>query len=185
MNTERVSKVKKIKCSAVIAVLFIGVLLNITGCQLMGVQTTDVLTDISNILEVDVSDGVVIYQYDDHGGFLGDGDMVVKLSFSDTDCLNRIKESSAWKPLPLTKNLEAFVYGATYYGCYNAPYIHDSDYNPVVPKIENGYYCFVDRHSRSKDKKDDSPLLNRYSINCSLAIYDTDTNLLYYLELDT
>lgn len=70
-------------------------------------------------------------------------------------------------------------------GCYHGPYIHDSDYNPVVPKIENGYYCFVDRHSQSKDKKDDSPLLNRYSINCSLAIYDTDTNLLYYLELDT
>lgn len=103
---------KKIKCSAVIAVLLIGVLLNITGCQLMGFQTTDLLTDISNTLEVDVCDGVVIYQYDDHGGFLGDGEMVVKLSFSDTDCLNRIKESSAWKPLPLTKNLEAFVYGA-------------------------------------------------------------------------
>ena len=27
---------KKIKCSAVITVLLIGVLLNITGCQLMG-----------------------------------------------------------------------------------------------------------------------------------------------------
>ena len=176
---------KKIKCSAVIAVLLIGVLLNITGCQLMGFQTTDLLTDISNTLEVDVSDGVVIYQYDDHGGFLGDGEMLVKLSFSDTDCLNRIKESSAWKPLPLTKNLEAFVYGAVIYGCNYEPCIHDEDYNPVVPKIENGYYCFVDRHSQSKDKKDDFPLLNRYSINCSLAIYDTDTNLLYYLELDT
>lgn len=176
---------KKFKCSAVIAVLLIGVLVNITGCQLMGFQTTDVLTDISNTQEVDVSDGVVIYQYDDHGGFLGDGKMVVKLSFSDTDCLNRIKESSAWKPLPLTKNLEAFVYGAGIYGFYHGPYIHDSDYNPVVPKIENGYYCFVDRHSESKDKKDDSALLNRYSTNCSLAIYDTDTNLLYYLELDT
>ena len=176
---------KKIKCSAAIAVLLIGVLLNVTGCQLIGFQTTDLLTDISNTLEVDVCDGVVIYQYDDHGGFLGDGEMVVKLSFSDTDCLNRIKESSAWNPLPLTKNLEAFVYGAVIYGCNYEPCIHDEDYNPVVPKIENGYYCFVDRHSQSKDKKDDSPLLNRYSINCSLAIYDTDTNLLYYLELDT
>ena len=68
---------KKFKYSAVIAVLLIGVLLNVTGCQLMGFQTTDVLTDISNTLEVDVSDGVVIYQYDDHGGFLGDGEMVV------------------------------------------------------------------------------------------------------------
>ena len=152
---------KKFKCSAVIAVLLIGVLLNVTGCQLMGFQTTDLLTDISNTLEVDVSDGVVIYQYDDHGGFLGDGEMLVKLSFSDTDCLNRIKESSAWKPLPLTKNLEAFVYGAVIYGCNYEPCIHDEDYNPVVPKIENGYYCFVDRHSQSKDKKDDSALLNR------------------------
>ena len=47
---------KKIKCSAVIAVLLIGVLLNITGCQLMEFQTTDLLTDISNTLEVDVCD---------------------------------------------------------------------------------------------------------------------------------
>lgn len=54
---------KKFKCSAVIAVLLIGVLLNVTGCQLMGVQTTDVLTDISNTLEVDVSDGVVILDH--------------------------------------------------------------------------------------------------------------------------
>jgi|GEM_PF-2908091 len=118
-------------------------IISVCGCGLIHNEKVDKYSEICRSIEMKLPTCVIIEDYEDtHDGFLGDGDMVVKLSFSDTDCLNRIKESTAWKPLPLTKNLEAFVYGATYYGCYNAPYIHDSDYNPVVPKIENGYYCY-------------------------------------------
>lgn len=173
--------IKRISAS----VLIVGILFCIAGCSSEQLHTISLVQYISDLVEVDINKGKIIYENDTHGGFLGDGDMLVKLSFSDTDCLNKIKDSSAWKPLPLTKNLEAFVYGGTIYSSNHGPYIHDEDYNPVIPKIENGYYCFVDRNSESKDKKDDSPLLNRVSVNCSLAIYDTDTNLLYYLELDT
>lgn len=169
-----------------VSVVLIGILLNTVGCMSEYAHTFSLTEYISDIIEVDVSNGKKFFDYDDHGGFLGDGKMVVEFSFSDSDCINSIKESSAWNTLPLTKNLEIFVYGGTPYSyVIYGSFINDEDKNIVIPKIENGYYCFVDRHSESADKKDDSKLLSRYSINCSLAIYDTDTDILYYLELDT
>lgn len=52
-------------------------------------------------------------------------------------------------------------------------------------KIENGYYIFEDRHSKSEDRQDDSELFNRSSYNFSLAIYDCDTDRMYYFEYNT
>ena len=54
-----------------------------------------------------------------------------------------------------------------------------------MPSIDNGYYMFEDRHSESKDSRDDSELFDRYSFNFSIAIYDCDTDKLYYFEFDT
>ena len=54
-----------------------------------------------------------------------------------------------------------------------------------IPKIENGYYYFLDRHNESNDKYDDTNLNNRASWNFTLAIMDIDTNIIYYYELDT
>jgi hypothetical protein len=158
-------KIYKKICFLVTAALLIVVLPGIAGCQ-----SKNILTDISKTLEVDVSEGTVISETDDHGGFHGDGTTFVEISFSDNDCLNLIKESSAWKPFPLTDNMTAIIYGLG---------------NSLIPNIQNGYYCFVDRHWESKDKKDDSEVLNRYSFNFTAAIYDTDANILYYMELDT
>ena len=54
-----------------------------------------------------------------------------------------------------------------------------------MPAIYNGYYMFEDRHSESKDSRDDSELFDRYSYNFSIAIYDCDTDKMYYFEFDT
>ena len=54
-----------------------------------------------------------------------------------------------------------------------------------IPQIENGYYNFYDRASKNKNNNDDSKLFDRYSFNFSLAIYDADTDRLYYFEFDT
>ena len=43
----------------------------------------------------------------------------------------------------------------------------------------------MDRSSESTDNTDDSMLLSRYSFNFTIAIYDTDTDILYYFEYDT
>ena len=65
------------------------------------------------------------------------------------------------------------------------PYLTDDNNNPVIPQIENGYYYFLDRHSRSVDSYDDSDVLDRYSFNFTIAIYDADNDILYYVEFDT
>ena len=54
-----------------------------------------------------------------------------------------------------------------------------------MPAIDNGYYMFKDRHSESKDSRDDSELFDRNSYNFSIAIYDCDTDKMYYFEFDT
>ena len=50
----------------------------------------------------------------------------------------------------------------------------------MIPKIENGYYFFKDRQA-DKDKE----ILDRYSFNFTVAVYDNDNNKMYFCELDT
>ena len=58
--------------------------------------------------------------------------------------------------------------------------LSDWDWNPLVPDIQNGYYRLIDRHS---DRETD--ILDRYSFNFTVGLYDTDNNTLYFCELDT
>lgn len=41
------------------------------------------------------------------------------------------------------------------------------------------------RHSESTDHFDDTNVLDRHSFNFVIAIFDTDTNRLYYSRFDT
>ena len=54
-----------------------------------------------------------------------------------------------------------------------------------MPKVEKGYYFFYDRHSESSDPFDSSEVLDRSSLNFTVAVYDTETDKLYYAEMDT
>ena len=55
-----------------------------------------------------------------------------------------------------------------------------------LPEIKNGVYKFVDRYNGYlKDRSDDSEILDRSSFNFSIAVYDLDSNTLYYFERDT
>ncbi len=54
-----------------------------------------------------------------------------------------------------------------------------------IPRIENGYWLFIDRHGDSVDNYDDVELFNRHSFNFTLALYDAYENMLYYIEFDT
>lgn len=54
------------------------------------------------------------------------------------------------------------------------------------PTFENGVYKFVDRQADpGEDRGDDSALLGRYSFNFTIAVYDMDSDFLYYFEMDT
>ena len=87
-----------------------------------------------------------------------------------------------WEKLPLTENLELIMYGGVKDGItYGYNLAHTAD----IPKVENGYYFFLDKHSGSTDRHSDAELFGRYSFNFSLAIYDSDKKILYYLKEDT
>ena len=124
----------------------------------------------------------VIEEKDTHGGFLGDGTYYLIL-----DCSERKEQATElikdWKPLPLTENLQLIMYGGEKNGISYDGY--NLSEQAKMPEVENGYYCFYDRHPNAKDPHNDSDLLKRASFNFSLAVYDTDSDIMYYFEYDT
>lgn len=172
--------------SDIVAVVILS--LAILGILLEPAEKTIPISYISKELRVDVSAGTVQQNQDTHGGFLGDGHCVVELSFSHEDrpaLLAEIQKSSFWKPLPLTQNLTYALYGGDFGDGEKSPYFDNEDGQPFLPEVENGYYFFLDRHSESTHLTDDAPLFSRASYNFTLAIFDLDTNTLYYFEMDT
>ncbi len=164
-----------------IFILF-SLLIVLNGCQL---QTFSSKNEISRELGVDVSKGEQLAYTDSHGGFHGDGQTFAALKFPDDTLLNEIASSHDWHPLPLSENLTAAVYGISDGNSSVGPYLKDEEGEPVIPEIQNGYYFFLDRHSESRDSHDDRELFQRFSFNFTIALYDVDTDTLYYVKLDT
>lgn len=157
-------------------------LLCLTGCSRSG-SITD---EISKTIGIDLADVEYVTRIDTHGGFHGDGSTIVTIPMSSQSVLQQINSNSNWHPLPLTENLTAVVYGITDGTSTIGPYITvDDTRNPAVPEISNGYYFFLDRHSQSTDPHDDTNVLSRASFNLTIAVYDSDTEMLYFLEFDT
>lgn len=90
---------------------------------------------INEEIAVDLSKCNIIIDENSHGGFLGDGERIVKADCSDNynDILNQIIN---WNELPLSENLRLIMYGGykgdMYYG-------YELAEKNGIPKIENGY----------------------------------------------
>ena len=156
--------------------IYLGVLLIIvffiSGC------TNKNLNKISNRLNTNLDNCKIESEKDTHGGFLGDGDYFAKLDCSSID-ENEIK--SNWKELPLSEELKEVM---ELIQCNNNECKNTYErYN--IPNIESGYYYFYDRHTDSKDRKNDEELNSRSSYNFSIGIYDVDNKIIYYYDLDT
>ena len=136
--------------------------------------------DVSTALSIDVSSGKEVQFRDNHGGFHGDGTKYVVLEFSEDKVLEQIQDNSAWIALPLDETAAALVYGVTEGTSQVGPFLKDENGDVLFPKIENGYYLLIDRHSQTEEN-----ILERASFNFTLAIYDADTNKLHYCEFDT
>ena len=50
-----------------------------------------------------------------------------------------------------------------------------------IPQIEHGYYYFLNKQTNNQD----TDVLNSPSLNFVIAMFDSDSNTLYYFELDT
>ena len=114
-------------------------------------------------------DFTVVEEIDTHGGFHGDGSYYLILDCSDNKdkALEKVKN---WNKLPLSENLNNIMYGNS---------LTEETHLPI---IENGYYMFKDRQT---DSTDDSAIFDKASYNFSIAIYDSDTDKMYYFDFDT
>lgn len=151
-------------------------------------NTNDTIDNVPEFLkdkiEIDIKGCKVKENIDTH--FIGDGEVYITL-----DCSNKseyiTKQISNWNRLPLSDNLKIELYGGYEdENTYRAGILEDNEdyYMPVIP---NGYYYFVDKQNKEVEKHSDKYLLDddRYSFNYYIAIYDIDTNKLYYIEDDT
>ena len=168
---------------AFIFLIAIFLLCNLVSCS--GTATNQEI--ISNELGIDIASGNIETYTDTHGGFHGDGETYSKITFSDDSFYNEIKNNTDWSPFPLTPNLTVVVYGGTDpNGDSWESFIKDKNDNTLIPEITNGYYFFIDRHSDFKNnKKDDSKIFDRHSMNFTLAIYDITSKTLYFYAIDT
>jgi len=147
-----------------------------------GTNENKPVLEISEMLDINISDEKMINHTETHGGFHGDGTTFYSMEITEESTIEEIK--SEWKELPLTENLTALVYGLEDVTSSVGPYISE-DGETLFPEVENGYYYFYDRHSESTDHYDDTNVLARHSFNFVISIFDTDTNRLYYCKFDT
>ena len=72
------------------------------------------------------------------------------------------------------------VYGLSDDSYQIGPYLNDGSGNPLFPEVVQGYYRLIDRQN---DTEQD--ILERYSFNFTVAVYDSEENILYYGKQDT
>ena len=155
--------IKKVLRRLLIIFLNIVLLASMMFVMSKGREFRKIQRYVSEVIDVNVLDGKVLVNYDDHGGFHGDGETFIKIKMPNDRCLDVMKTNPKWLPLPFSSNISRVV----------------------IPPIKNGYYYFFDRHMESKNPKDDTELFNRCSYNFTLVIYDTDERMLYFIYYDT
>lgn len=111
---------------------------------------------------------------DTHGGFHGDGSSLHVYQYTDSSMEPEMEESRMWKKLPLSEGISDLINNSIGDECAEA-----------IPDVTNGYYFFYDRHKDAADPYDESELWNRNSINCTVAIYDADEDIMYIFKKDT
>ena len=111
---------------------------------------------------------------DTHGGFHGDGSSLHVYHYTDSSMQPEMEESKMWKTLPLSEGISDLLTNSIGDKCAEA-----------IPEITHGYYFFYDRHSEASDPYDESELWKRSSINCTIAIYDADKDVMYVYAMDT
>lgn len=142
-------------------VLLMVSLFLLCGCEWVGLTPAEksLKTIASEHLGLSLESTTVLEEWDNHGGFHGDGETFVKLS-----CVDGFEENlnSNWKVLPLEG--EAYRYFYEWGGVFEHPETGEK----VIPEVENGYWYFK----------------NTGAMNWEFALYDCDENILYFYVFD-
>lgn len=138
---------------------------------------------IADELGLDVTGGTKVLDYDTHSGN-GDGVSCYALQFSDDTLEQELRDRSGWAALPMDETTTILAYGMDDGATACGPYLTGSDGTPLLPKIEKGYYRFLDRQAGDQ-RLAAEPLLERGCFNFTLAVYDADQDIFYYCRMDT
>ena len=131
---------------------------------------------VGRALNLTISHARARVSTDSHGGLSRDGTACTVLQALDGSLLEQIRTDDRWRPLPMDETTRILAYGSDDGTTSIGPYLGEVE----LPEIQNGYYRLIDRHSDT-----DTGILDRYSFNFTLGVYDSDTNTLYFCEVDT
>lgn len=172
---------------ATLCILVLSVILMLLGVYVFALiynpQTDEELffTTITDKTGISFNSCKVVSEKNTHGGFLGDG-VTEKIYNCSNQEIKKKDLKKALKPLPLSKNLNEEIMN------YNPP---EGSINPkpIISDITNGYYFFIDNYAVNYENKkniySDENLLKRPAQNYTLGVYDLDTKIFYYFEVDT
>ena len=132
------------------------------------------IRSVEKELGIDLDGAKLIAHSDTHGGFLGDGTMMKVL---DAETLAVPDE---WQELPMDQTAQALAYGCMTEDGFCGPMLTDEKGDPLLPEIGKGRWKLIDRQENAEGS-----LLERYSFNFTLAVYDAENGLLYVLRMDT
>ena len=145
-----------------------------------------IFDDIKEKTNVSFKTCKIINKKDTHSGFLGEGKKNALYQCDKNFDTRNIRKK--WNKLPLSENLNISLYGDAVKNGITYPKKEEKDY--AIPKVENGYYYFIDNYSVEYQDIDDiysdEKILDiGRSHNFTLIVYDIDKNYLYYYEIDT
>ncbi|MGM9538374.1 MAG: hypothetical protein ACI3VN_08595 [Candidatus Onthomonas sp.] len=115
---------------------------------------------------------------DSHGGFLGDGELRICLTFDQAEA-NQVEQTISgtpgWQVLPMEESLSLMLYGGETESGYWQGFLESG--TPEIPRCQSGYWYFQDRTPPG-----DSDAAPR---NFTAAIYDTATRTLCLIVWDS
>lgn len=154
----------KKKALTALAAAAVLLLVGLTAC---GSKTSQKI--VSEALGPDVSGGSEISASDTHKEFHGDGTNCIVLTFQDDAVLEQIKEREDWQPPPDGPD---------------HPHPSVRHLRCDRPNLLSDRPLSERRQRQPEDGSDRTDILHRSSFNLTFGLYDTDTDTLYFCELD-
>lgn len=192
----KIKRIAGVLCALFLALSLSGCGIGLTAALAEEVMRGDSFRQFCREAELDLSKAQVLSDQDSHGGFHGDGVRLVKVKFHwDTKwsagpalCpYDRAREAMAKWGEP-DYELLCLLYGEEEitdgFSAERGPYIpYEEDMEPIPP-VRSGYFYLEDRYLADGPQAGEA-ICDRGAFNFTVAVYDLETDILYYCEVDT